>query len=69
MKGGKVMKDYRWKLVLTIILIMSLGYLIPSDFKVLYGLCSGLSCGTYFVPILMKERLEREIEKAWRSGR
>jgi hypothetical protein len=47
--------------------MISIGNFIPSDWKVLFGFFSGMTCGAYFIPYVVKERLNSEISKMWQK--
>ena len=63
------MRSYQWKLAVIICVVLAMGHIIPPDFKVVFGLCCGLAGGTYLFPAMMKDKMERNMKKAWSTDR
>ena len=61
------MRSYHWKLALFVVITMTIGNFIPGDWKVIYGFCSGMACGAYFIPYVIGERMKIEIREMWRK--
>ena len=54
------MKKYQWKLIICIMIILMMGYLIPMDFKVMFGFIGGICTGGYILPEYIRERIIEE---------
>ena len=61
-------KKINLQLLLSIIVTISLGHLIPMDFKVVYGFCAGIGVGVFLFPRLLEARIRDDINKMWRRS-
>jgi hypothetical protein len=47
--------------------MIAIGKFIPGDWKVLFGFLSGMTCGAYFIPYVISERITVEIREIWQK--
>lgn len=59
-------KKINFQLLLSIMVVVSLGHLIPVDFKVVYGFCTGMAVGVFLFPRLMEAKLREDINNMWK---
>lgn len=63
----EVKKVINIQLLFSIIIVISIGHLIPIDFKVVFGFCGGMAVGIFIFPRLLEARIKQDINRMWRS--
>lgn len=63
----EVKKVINLQLLFSIIIVITIGHLIPIDYKVVFGFCGGMAVGVFIFQRLLEARIKQDINRMWRS--